>query len=128
MSRKRWSSVHISDVPSLRMNDVPRAEWKPVRHHLGIRAFGTNAYVAAAAGDPVVPEHDERRDDGSQEHEELYVVVAGRATFRLDDDTVEAPAGTLVPPNSFTPSLLALLSRPFRDAAAPFLCAMVATG
>ena len=44
------------------------------------------------AGDDVVEEHTER----SLGHEEVYVVLAGRATFTLDDETVDAPAGTVV--------------------------------
>lgn len=64
---------------------------RPVRHHLGISAFGANAWTAANAGDRLMPEHDE--DEGS---EELYVVLRGRARFEIDGDTVDAPAGTLV--------------------------------
>ena len=64
---------------------------RPVRHHLGISAFGTNAWTAAAAGDRLVPEH--REDEGS---EELYVVLRGRARFEIDGEAVDAPAGTLV--------------------------------
>jgi len=62
-----------------------------VRHHLGISAFGTNAWTAENVGDRLVPEHEE--DPGS---EELYVVVRGRARFEIDGDTVDAPQGTLV--------------------------------
>src|SRR5262249_44672973 len=29
-------------------------------------------------------------------HEEMYVVVSGRATFTLNDEEVDAPAGTIV--------------------------------
>jgi len=29
-------------------------------------------------------------------HEEVYVVLSGRATFTLDDETLDAPAGTVV--------------------------------
>ena len=54
--------------------------WLPVRHELGIGAFGTNAYVARAAGDDVVEPHTE---EGSG-HEELYFVARGSATFKLD--------------------------------------------
>ncbi len=70
---------------------------RPVRHHLGISAFGTNAWTAADAGDRLVPEHTE--DEGQ---EELYVVLRGRARFEIDGDTVDAPAGMLVfvPPES----------------------------
>jgi len=64
--------------------------WRPIRMRLGISAFGANAYTARA-GQRVVEEHSEL--DG---HEELYVVLRGRATFTLGDDEVDAPAGTLV--------------------------------
>jgi tetratricopeptide (TPR) repeat protein len=65
--------------------------WRPVRRHFDIRAFGVNAYTADEAGQRVVEEH---REEGG--HEELYVVIAGRATFTLDGEEHDAPAGTLV--------------------------------
>jgi tetratricopeptide (TPR) repeat protein len=68
--------------------------WKPVRRTLGITAFGTNAYVADA-GQEVIETHDEL-GSGAGGHEELYIVVAGHATFTIDDETLDAPAGTLV--------------------------------
>ena len=64
--------------------------WRPIRRQFGISAFGTNAYTADA-GQRVVEEHSEK--DG---HEEMYVVLRGRATFTLGDDEVDAPAGTIV--------------------------------
>jgi mannose-6-phosphate isomerase-like protein (cupin superfamily) len=64
---------------------------RPVRHHLGITAFGTNAWTAAEVGDRLMPEHEE--DEGS---EELYVVLRGRARFEIEGDTVDAPQGMLV--------------------------------
>jgi len=70
---------------------------RPVRHHLGITAFGTNAWTAANEGDRLMPEHAE--DEGS---EELYVVLRGRARFEIDEQTVPAPTGTLV----FVPPLV----------------------
>ena len=63
-----------------------------MRHELGIGAFGTNAYVAQAAGDDVVEPHTEEASG----HEELYFVARGSATFTLDGDEVQAPAGTYV--------------------------------
>ena len=48
--------------------------WAPLRAHLGARAFGINAYTKNA-GERIVGEHTEK---GSG-HEELYLVVAGRA-------------------------------------------------
>ena len=65
--------------------------WRPVRRHFDIHAFGVNAYTAERAGERVVEEH--REEDG---HEELYVVVSGRARFMLDGQEHDAPAGTLV--------------------------------
>jgi hypothetical protein len=66
--------------------------WRPIRRRLGITAFGTNAYTAERSGDRVVEEHTERTNG----HEEIYLVVSGRATFTLDGDEVDAPAGTNV--------------------------------
>ena len=66
--------------------------WKPVRRTLGVTAFGINAYTAANAGDEVVEDHDET----PLGHEEIYAVVAGHATFTVDGEEVDAPAGTLV--------------------------------
>ena len=69
----------------------------PVREHLGIHAFGVNAYTPNEEG-TLINEHDE---SGSGQ-EELYIVLDGMATFEVDGETVDAPAGTLVsvPPNS----------------------------
>ena len=69
-----------------------RLLWRPLRRTLGVQAFGLNAYVAPEAGADVVEEHSERQ----LRHEEVYVVLAGRATFTLDGDTLDAPAGTVV--------------------------------
>ena len=66
--------------------------WRPVRRTLDIGAFGINAYVAPRRATTSIEEHTER----SLGHEEVYVVFAGRATFTLDDDTLDAPAGTVV--------------------------------
>jgi tetratricopeptide (TPR) repeat protein len=66
--------------------------WKPVRKTLGFSAAGINAYTAANAGDEVVEDHDETYHG----HEEIYAVIAGHATFTVDGEEVDAPAGTLV--------------------------------
>ena len=66
--------------------------WKPVRKALGVTAFGINAYTAANAGDEVVEEHTEEQLG----HEEIYAVISGHATFTVDGEEVDAPAGTLV--------------------------------
>jgi tetratricopeptide (TPR) repeat protein len=72
--------------------DPMRPEWIPIRRRFGIAAFGVNAWSAAGSGDDVIPEHDE----SSIGHEELYVVVDGHATFTVDGEEIDAPAGTIV--------------------------------
>lgn len=66
-------------------------QWVPVRRRLGIRAFGANAFRAARKGDPVVEDHVE-----SPGQEELYVVVAGRVSFVVGEQELEASAGTAI--------------------------------
>lgn len=65
--------------------------WRPVRRRFDIQAFGVNAYSAEAEGARVVEEHAEQEG-----HDELYVVLRGRAAFTLDGEEVDAPAGTFV--------------------------------
>jgi tetratricopeptide (TPR) repeat protein len=69
----------------------------PVRHALGFRPAGVNAWIADAGGQ-LIPPHEE--DSGN---EELYVVVRGRATFTVGEETADAPTGSLVfvPPEVF---------------------------
>jgi tetratricopeptide (TPR) repeat protein len=86
-----WKSVRIEDIEPISVVDGTLL-WRPVRRTLDIGAFGINAYVAPNAGEDVVEEHTER----SLGHEEVYVVLAGRATFTLNGETLDAPAGTLV--------------------------------
>ena len=63
----------------------------PVREHLGIQAFGIDAYTAGDDG-TVINEHDEA---GSGQ-EELYIVLDGTVTFEVDGEAVDAPPGTFV--------------------------------
>jgi hypothetical protein len=68
-----------------------RCPFRPIRHTLGITSFGINTWTGREAGDRIINEHDEADED-----EELYVVQSGRATFELDGERVDAPAGTFV--------------------------------
>jgi hypothetical protein len=79
----------------LSLDDVETASHRgstliPVRHILGFRPAGVNAWIAGAGGQ-LIPPHEE--DSGN---EELYAVVRGRATFTVGDETADASAGTLV--------------------------------
>ena len=82
----------------LSLDDLDRAPYRgsgetlrPLRRALGFRAFGVNVWSADAAGDKLIPPHEE--DSGN---EELYVVVRGTAHFTLGEETFAAPVGTLV--------------------------------
>ena len=84
--------VALDAIPRAAEPCDPSLDWRPVRDHLGISAFGVNAFLGAAVGDRVVERHDEA--DGG--HEELYVVVRGAARFVLDGAEHEVPAGSVV--------------------------------
>lgn len=88
-------SVHIDDIPPPHEAEGNEPEWKPVRIHFGIESFGVNAWVARADGEPIIERHSETDETGTQ-HEELYLVTRGHATFQVGDETIEAPAGTFV--------------------------------
>jgi quercetin dioxygenase-like cupin family protein len=82
----------------LALDDLDRVTYRgsgevlrPLRIALGVRAFGVNVWSADAAGDKLIPPHEE--DSG---HEELYVVVRGTARFTVGAETQDAPAGTLI--------------------------------
>ena len=85
----------MSDKPNwqvARLDDIERRDRDiPVREHFGIRAFGINAYTPGEDG-TLIGAHDE---SGSGQ-EELYIVLDGKATFEIDGETVDAPAGTFV--------------------------------
>jgi mannose-6-phosphate isomerase-like protein (cupin superfamily) len=81
--RAKWQVARLDDIER-------RGRTIPVREHLGIHAFGVNAFTPDEDG-TLINEHDEA---GGQE--ELYIVLDGNATFEIDGETVEAPAGTLV--------------------------------
>jgi hypothetical protein len=82
--RPRWKIARLDEIER-RGRDIP------VREHLGIQAFGINAYTPGEDG-TLVNEHDE---SGSGQ-EELYIVLDGNVTFEVDGETVDASPGTLV--------------------------------
>jgi quercetin dioxygenase-like cupin family protein len=70
------------------------ARRRGVREHFDVRSFGINAYTGDD-GQPIVAEHTETQPLMGR-HQELYCVLSGRATFTVDDEEVDAPAGTIV--------------------------------
>jgi hypothetical protein len=86
----KWQVARLDEIER-RGRDIP------VREHFGIHAFGVNAYTPGENG-TLISEHDEA---GSGQ-EELYLVLDGTASFEVDGQTFDAPAGTFVsvPPES----------------------------
>jgi mannose-6-phosphate isomerase-like protein (cupin superfamily) len=86
--------AHVDEIPE---QDDGRCPMRPVRHHFGITGFGTTAWTGHNTGDRMINEHREAEtEEETDRNEELYVVVRGRATFELDGERRDAPAGTLV--------------------------------
>lgn len=73
-----------------RMEGSGECTWLLARKALGTGAFGYNLVEIAPGGQ--IPEHDE---SGSGQVE-LYVILEGEATMRLDGEDHPAPAGTFV--------------------------------
>ena len=80
--------VNLSEVPE---TAISSGRWQPLNERLGISHFGISA-VAMDPGDDFDIEHDES-DCG---HQEAYVVVAGRAGFRVGSEEFEAGPGEVV--------------------------------
>jgi mannose-6-phosphate isomerase-like protein (cupin superfamily) len=80
--------LHLADVPEI---TISAGRWQPLNERLGITNFGISAVVVEPGEDPDI-EHDE----GASGHQEVYVVVTGRAAFRCGDEHVEAGPGDVV--------------------------------
>ena len=85
----RFAARRLDEIPTVPDADVA---WYPLQHHFGLAAFGANLFVARAAGDELIAEHDEA---GSGQ-EELYLVIRGSVRFALDDQRRDAEAVTVV--------------------------------
>jgi hypothetical protein len=80
----KWQVARLDDLER-------RGSFIPVREHLGIHSFGINARMQGDDG-TLINEHDE----ADSRQEEVYIVLDGTATFEIDGQTFEAPAGTFV--------------------------------
>jgi hypothetical protein len=89
---RRYAVRRLEDVPRIPPEEPGDPDWCPLQHYFGFTAFGTNVYVAREAGSDLLGAHDET----ASRQEELYLVVAGEATFTLDGETLDAPALTVV--------------------------------
>jgi tetratricopeptide (TPR) repeat protein len=84
------SSIHVDELDRIPMPGG--FVWRPIRRHFGIRAFGVNAYTASEVGGHIVEPHTENMYG----HEEIYLVLRGRAQFTVDGNEHELAAGQLV--------------------------------
>jgi tetratricopeptide (TPR) repeat protein len=85
MTGKRYEKATIADLEDA-------TGWSPIRKRFDVESFGINAWTAHEAGAIVIPEHDEV----SSGHEEIYVVVAGHASFTVDGEAIDGPNGTVL--------------------------------
>ena len=90
-----YKIAHIDDLPFEIDDDYPTTEWKPVRRFFGIGSFGINVARATKAGDTLTHDHNEV-DDAGTGHEELFLIVSGHATYRVEGEEIDAPAGTFL--------------------------------
>jgi mannose-6-phosphate isomerase-like protein (cupin superfamily) len=65
--------------------------WQQLNEPLGVSAFGLNAIVCEP-GEDIGISHDEAETG----HQEIYVVVSGRAEFTIGGERIEAGPGTVV--------------------------------
>ena len=86
-----WWVKRLDELPVVPTDDPNDFDWYPVQHHLGIGAFGINAF-GGDVGTVLVAEHDERESA----QEELYVVVEGCVDFVLDGETKRVIGTTFV--------------------------------
>jgi hypothetical protein len=82
--KQTWKVARLDEIEK-RGRDIP------VREHLGIHAFGINAFTPGEDG-TLINEHDE----AGTGQEELYIVLDGNVTFEIDGESFDAPPGTFV--------------------------------
>jgi len=87
-----WQTSSFGEIGSTREAALFPPGWLPLRLHFGITSFGVHAWQAAQAGDELLSEHDQVLTG----HEELWIVVQGAARCMLNNQTLTAPAGTLI--------------------------------
>ena len=85
----RYAVRRLEEVPPIDDDDP---EWYPLQHYFRLTAFGVNVYVAREGNGALIAAHDE----AASNQEELYVVVAGAASFTLEDEQFDAPAVRVV--------------------------------
>lgn len=88
-----WRAVALDEVESIDWRRMG-ITWRPIRRALGTDIVGMAAFTAQRPGEIVIEPHAEI-DDG-RGHQEVYVVIHGKARFVIDGTELDAPAGTFV--------------------------------
>jgi mannose-6-phosphate isomerase-like protein (cupin superfamily) len=89
---RRFSVRRLDEIPGVPDADPGDPDWKPLRHHFGLDGFGVNCFVQPEAGGGLVPDHRETET----RHQELYIVISGRAEFVLEGEPFDCPAVTCI--------------------------------
>jgi mannose-6-phosphate isomerase-like protein (cupin superfamily) len=79
------------DLTTIPVKATPFGRWQQLNGPLGLDAFGLNAIVCEP-GEDIGISHDE----AETVHQEVYIVVSGRAAFTIGDEQIEAGPGTVV--------------------------------
>jgi quercetin dioxygenase-like cupin family protein len=97
-----YGSVRLADVDTLAEvapgnPNINPGSFHLVRRHFDVQAFGVNA-ARGDAGEEIIEHHHEADDEENETngHEELFAVISGHAVFTVDDEEIDAPAGTIV--------------------------------
>jgi tetratricopeptide (TPR) repeat protein len=85
--------VSTPPYKTARIDELERPDgWSPIRLALDVQSFGVNAWTAHEGGEQLISEHEEEPSG----HEELYVGIAGHASFTVAGEEIDAPTGTIV--------------------------------
>jgi mannose-6-phosphate isomerase-like protein (cupin superfamily) len=82
------SIVDLAEHPA---KPTEYGRWQRLNAALGVDAFGLNAIVCEPG-----EEFDISHDEADTGHQEVYVVVSGRAEFTIGEERIEAGPGTVV--------------------------------
>ncbi len=97
-----YGSARLTDMATQAQVDPGNADntdcdFHLVRRYFDVAAFGVNAAVGNAGDQMVVPHHEaDDAENGTNGHQELFVIMTGHAAFTIDGDPIDAPSGTLV--------------------------------
>jgi hypothetical protein len=100
--RPPYEIARLEDIPLTATDDHPvlrlAGEWRQVRRHFMIREFSANAFTSTAPNQEIVHEHFEQPNDETSDvgDEELYLVLGGSATVKLNTESVRVEPGTFV--------------------------------